>query len=233
MSENEKRKVYFIPGLGADRRVFSLLDLSYCEPVFLDWIKPVKKESLAQYALRFREEIPEQHPLVVGISMGGMMATEMAKKDPQLRAIIISSNKTSQEFPSYLRIGRYVPVYKWMPENFARHVMRISSRFMGGHKKNEQLLLDEIIRDTDHQFVNWAIGAILRWHNVEVPSNLIHIHGTADRVLPYKKVSAHHTIDGGTHVMTIDQPEAVSNMLKMLIFEELLSKSAQSNNLEQ
>jgi hypothetical protein len=40
------KKVYFISGLGADSRVFSFLDLSYFEPVFLDWLPPQKKESL-------------------------------------------------------------------------------------------------------------------------------------------------------------------------------------------
>jgi hypothetical protein len=33
------KKVYFISGLGADKRAFSFLDLSFCEPVFINWIQ--------------------------------------------------------------------------------------------------------------------------------------------------------------------------------------------------
>jgi hypothetical protein len=46
------KKVYFISGLGADKRAFSFLDLSFCEPVFIEWIKPLKNETLQGYALR-------------------------------------------------------------------------------------------------------------------------------------------------------------------------------------
>src|SRR5258705_2778636 len=115
------KRVYFISGLGADKRVFSFLDLSFCEPVYVDWIKPVKKESLEGYALRLREEIPETNPTIVGISFGGMLATEMAKADPNVKAILISSNKTAKEFPGYLRIGRYFPFYKWMPSKMMKN----------------------------------------------------------------------------------------------------------------
>ena len=53
------KKVYFISGLGADKRIFSFLDLSFCEPVFIDWITPLKNESLESYALRLRKQIPD------------------------------------------------------------------------------------------------------------------------------------------------------------------------------
>src|SRR5205085_77479 len=109
------KKVYFISGIGADKRVFSFLDLSFCEPIYVDWIQPFKNESLESYALRLRQTIPQTAPVIVGISFGGMLATEMAKADPNLHAIIISSNKTADEFPKYLRLGRYFPFYKWMP----------------------------------------------------------------------------------------------------------------------
>ena len=70
-------QVYFISGLGADKTVFQLLDLSYCEPVFIDWIKPAKKEPLKAYALRLKAEknMPD-NAVIVGLSFGGMLATE-------------------------------------------------------------------------------------------------------------------------------------------------------------
>src|SRR5436190_22473098 len=99
------KKIYFISGLGADKRVFSFLDLSFCEPIFIDWITPLKKESLESYALRLRQSIPEPEPIIIGISFGGMLATEMAKADNRIKSIIIASNKTSDELPKLFRIG--------------------------------------------------------------------------------------------------------------------------------
>jgi pimeloyl-ACP methyl ester carboxylesterase len=72
-------KVYFISGLCADKRAFSFLNLSFCEPVFINWIQPLKNESLSAYALRLKEQIRDDNPIIVGVSFGGMLATEMAK----------------------------------------------------------------------------------------------------------------------------------------------------------
>lgn len=210
-------KVYFISGLGADKRVFSFLDLSFCEPIFIDWIDPEANESLQSYAFRLRKIIPETNPCIVGISFGGMLVTEMAKTDSAIKAIIIASNKTSDEFPPYLRTGSYFPIYKWTSASIAKSFMLRSTWILGGKSKEAKTLLQQIIMDSDIEFVKWAIGAILQWKNKEVPSNLIHIHGTADKLLPYRYVKADHTIQDGTHLLPLDKPTELSDLLKKLI----------------
>ena len=211
------KKVYFISGLGADKRVFSFLDLSFCEPVFIDWIEPAKKESLQSYALRLRQTIPQPDPVIVGISFGGMLATEMAKVEPNLRAIIISSNKTADEFPKYLRIGKYVPFYKWMPGTVLKRSAFMIKWVFGRNGKEQKKVFLDIIRDTNPDFVKWAIASIMHWQNKTIPKNLVHLHGTADRLLPHRLVKADHLIKGGNHVMPMDSHEEVSMLLKQLI----------------
>lgn len=211
------KNVYFISGLGADKRVFSFLDLSFCQPVFIDWIKPLKKESLAEYAIRLRQQINEKEPVVVGISFGGMLATEMAKAEQGLKAIILSSNKVSSEFPSYLRSGKYMPIYKLLPPLLLQRATLLLSGFLGAKSAQSKRMLDQIIRDADPHFLQWAISAILSWKNTVIPGNLIHIHGTNDKLLPYKLVKADHTIKNGTHVMPMDDHREISTLLKKLI----------------
>lgn len=210
-------KVYFISGLGADQRIFSMMDLSFCEPVFIDWIRPLKNESLKDYALRLRQQIPEPNPCIIGISFGGMLTVEMAKSDTRVRAIILSSNKTHKEFPFYFKAGRYLPVYKWGPAGIARKFALRFSSVLGGTNAAEKKLLKEIILESDLTFVRWAIGAIMNWRNNTIPENIIHIHGSADRLLPLRYVKANHVIEGGTHVMTLDKKEEISRLLKALI----------------
>jgi pimeloyl-ACP methyl ester carboxylesterase len=211
------KKVYFISGLGGDKRVFSFLDLSFCEPVFIDWIEPLKKESLESYALRLREQIPEKNPVIVGVSFGGMLAAEMAKANPDLKAIIISSNKTANEFPAYLRTGKYFPVYRWIPARIANHSAYAVKWILGRNGKEQKKILLQIIREMDIGFVRWAIYAIMHWKNKEIPENVIHIHGTGDILLPYRKVRADYSIKKGNHVMVMDSPGEVSALLKKLI----------------
>ncbi len=211
------KKVYFISGLGADRRVFTLLDLSFCEPVFIDWIKPEVNESLEHYALRLKAYITEPSPVIVGISFGGMLATEIAKADNNSKVIIISSNKTAKEFPPYLKTGNYFPVYKWTSASMAKSFMLRSSWILGGKNKESKKMLRQIILDSDTGFVKWAISAILKWKNREIPLNLTHIHGTADRLLPYRYVKPDYTVNGGTHVMTLDNHETLSALLRQIL----------------
>jgi pimeloyl-ACP methyl ester carboxylesterase len=211
------KNVYFLSGLGADKRVFSFLDLSFCKPVFIDWLKPVKNESLQNYALRLRKEISETDPVIIGISFGGMLASEIAKADGNVKAIIISSNKTHKEFPGYFRIGKYLPLYKWIPGNTKSKMIRPINLFLGAKGKDQKDLLKQIITESDPLFVRWAIGAILHWKSEENSSNIIHIHGTRDRLLPYRYVKADYTIQKGGHLMTMDNHEEISAILKKLI----------------
>ncbi len=210
------QKVYFISGLGADSRAFSLLDLSFCEAIFVDWIKPLPNESLKNYALRLRRQIPDAYPTIIGVSFGGMLATEMAKSDQSVNAIIIASNKSSDEFPFYLRIGKYFPLYKWLPST----LIRISYRFkwlFGVHDKRHTQLLASILADVDPHFLKWAIGAILNWKAKTIPPNVKHIHGTRDKLLPLRYVKPDYLIEGGTHLMSINNPKEVSSLLKQLL----------------
>jgi pimeloyl-ACP methyl ester carboxylesterase len=210
------KNVYFISGLGADKRAFSMLDLSFCEPVFIEWIKPHKKESLKQYALRLRQQIADEHPTVVGVSFGGMLAAEMAKADPYMNVIIIASNKSAAEFPFYLRTGKYLPLYKWLPNKLIKNVPLVS-RVLGVKENDQKKLLVQILADLDPDFLKWAIEAILDWNGKEISNNIKHIHGTKDRLLPCRYIKADFTIDGGTHMMSINKPKEISKLLKELI----------------
>ncbi len=213
-------KVYFISGLGADKRVFSFLDLSFCEPVFIDWIPPHPGETLPGYAARLRQRIPEENPVVVGISFGGMLVTEMAKKETGLRGIIISSNKTHTEFPFWLRLGKYLPLYKLSPAALSKKIMLSNTWLLAGRKKEYKDVQRQIIRDSDMKFVKWAISAILQWKNNTAPSNITHIHGTSDKLLPFRFVKPDHIIKNGSHTMTLDKHQEVSELLRYLIGRE-------------
>lgn len=211
------KRVYFISGLGADKRVFSFLDLSFCKPVFIDWIPPLKNETLIHYALRLRESIPEISPVIVGVSFGGMLAAEMARAEPGIQAIIISSNKSHDELPFYLKSGKYFPIYKWIPSVLLKQGQNFYSSIFGIKGNEQKKVLRQIVLDSDFAFVKWAIGAIMNWKSTDSPANIIHIHGTSDILLRHKYVKADFSIKYGKHLMIMDVPEKISELLKELI----------------
>ncbi len=208
------QKVYFISGLGADKRAFSFLDLSFCEPVFINWLPPKPKETLEAYAARLQATITEPTPIIVGLSFGGMLATEMAKNDSNAKVVIISSNKTTAEFPFWLKIGKYLPIYQWLPDIAFTTTKLGVYWFMGAKTDTEKAAIKAIVNDAKVDFYKWAIGAILHWQNREVPKNVFHVHGTSDKTLPFfltKSVDV--SIKGGEHLMIMNKAAEISALL--------------------
>jgi pimeloyl-ACP methyl ester carboxylesterase len=213
-------KVYFLSGLGADKTVFQLLDLSFCEPVFIDWIKPLPDEQLQQYALRIKKEcIPADDAVIVGLSFGGMLATEIATYYPNTRSIIISSSKTKNEIPALYRAGKYFPLYKWLPGKLQKTFMRFYEKRFGVRSKTGKKIYQNVIKQADISFNRWAIHALLYWDNMEVPANIVHVHGTADKILPYKNITCNYTIQNGGHLMVMENAREISAILQELIVQ--------------
>ena len=211
------RKVYFLSGLGADRRAFSLLDLSFCEPSFIDWLPPVPHESLPDYAGRLLSQISEPDAVIVGLSFGGMLASEMVHQRPGLQAVVISSNKSAAEFPFYLRVGKYLPLYRWAPNRLYKYGGGLNRLLFGARSAEARRIFKAIQADSDPRFVKWAISAILHWNRKEAPDSVVHIHGGRDYLLPARFVQADHLIPHGTHILPLDFPKEVSELLREII----------------
>jgi hypothetical protein len=146
-----------------------------------------------------------------------MLATEMAKSDSTIKAILISSNKIKKEFPGIFMIGKYVPLYMWMPDSLLKKASIFRKLFFGPKGEKQQKIFHQILNDTDTRFTKWAVFAILHWQNAVIPQNIIHIHGTSDKLLPYRLVKADYSIANGTHLMIMNQPEEISVLLKKLV----------------
>ncbi|MCW3112422.1 MAG: alpha/beta hydrolase [Segetibacter sp.] len=211
------KKVYFIAGLGADKRAFTFLDLSFCNPQFIEWVTPSNKETLASYAEKLFTYIKDEEAIIVGLSFGGMLATEMAKNHPRTKVIVISSSKTHLEIPNYLRFWRHFPIYKLHSNKIKNRAGGFVLSILGAKGVEQKKLQLQIMKDSDPIFTRWAMDAIVNWRNIVVPENITHIHGTADKLLPYRYVKADYAIKGGEHVMVMDRPQEVSELLKQII----------------
>jgi len=210
-------KVFFISGLGADKTVFQFLDLSFCEPVFIEWVSPLKNETLQEYALRLKDAYIPDNAMIVGLSFGGMIATEIAKKYPEIKAILISSSKTKYELPPYYRLAKFLPIYRLLSNASVKWFMLHAKWLLGLNNKIQEKIYEDLIKRSDPFFNRWAINAIVTWKNTEIPTNLFHIHGTYDKVLPYKNVTCNYTIEKGQHLMVMQYADVISSLLKELV----------------
>lgn len=217
--------VYCIPGMGVDERLYGNLKLHNCVIHPVKWITPLNNESLPDYAMRLSEQIDRSQPFVlIGVSYGGMCSAEIAKKLNPLKTFLISSCKTSDELPALITIGKMFPIYKFFSEKFLMRVaLKFSKRF-GITTKEEIVLFEKMLKASPDNYFKRAIASIIHWKEHTQAATIVHIHGTADRVLPFKHIkNCNYTIKDGTHWMVMNKAEEISRIIN----EELLKLSPQ------
>jgi pimeloyl-ACP methyl ester carboxylesterase len=213
-------KVYFISGLAADKRVFKYIQLPEgYEIIHLEWIAHDKNESLSEYAGRLAASIETTEPFVlVGLSMGGMIASEIAKKYSPLATILISSISCYQHLPTHLKWAGKLRLHKLVPVSIVKRAA-IMKRLFTTETPDDKITMKQIIRDSDADFIKWAMDAILKWRNEAIPDPIYHLHGTKDEVLPVKYTKPTHFIRNGGHLMIMTRAKEVNRFLE----ETLLS----------
>ena len=211
--------LYFVSGLGVDKRVFRNLTLS---PNFsihhIEWIKPMHKESFTNYAKRLSTIVDKTKPFVlIGLSFGGIMAVEMNHYLQPDKTIIISSAATKNQLPKFIRAIRSMPIYELLPSRFLKKTNALFYWVFGIKTDNEKKLLKQILLDTDVDLLKWSIRSIIHWQNEVIPPSLIHIHGDADKLLPIKYTNANVKIRGGEHFMIYSKASEISKILNEVI----------------
>ena len=213
-----QRTLYFISGLGADERVFQQLKLEGYRVVHFQWEEPERGEDLASYARRLMSQIDTERPVLVGLSFGGLIATEIAKQLEVERVILISSAKTDAEIPGYFKLLRWFPVHRILPFNwFFWAVFWILNWFFGLQERAERTLLRAILKDTNKHFLKWALHRVVTWRNDAVPEATYHVHGTSDRIFPIRIISADCLIPAGGHFMVWNRAEEISQVIDQVL----------------
>lgn len=208
------KRIYIFSGLGTDKRVFQKMDFTAYNTIFIDWISPNKNESIESYAKRLTEQIKDEKPTIIGLSFGGIIAIEVAKIIQTEKIILIASAKTKNEIPNYFRIAGKLNLHKLVPEKLIKLPNFISYWFFGTENKKDKVLLAEILKDTDEIFLKWAIDKIVNWKNEFEHKNVIHIHGTTDRILPFKYINCNIKVIKGGHFMTLNKAKELNQIIK-------------------
>lgn len=209
--------IYIFSGLGVDKRVFDGIDFGPLQPIFLDWIPPLKNESLTNYSKRISKKIKSKKPILIGLSFGGIVATEVSKIIQTENIILLASAKTKFELPLLYRILGKLKINKLIPAFLFRKQHVLSNWFFGIKNDEHKKIFGQILKDTDVTFLKWALNEIANWKNTEEPSKFIHIHGNKDKILPIKNVKTNFVIDNGGHFMTVCQSKEIETIIRQIL----------------
>ena len=209
--------IYILSGLGVDRKVFSKINFEGLQVIHIDWIAPLKKETMAAYAERLSLQINDEQPILVGLSFGGMMAMEIAKIIKVQKIVLLASAKGEYELPFLYKIIGALKLNYVLPKTFLKQHNRLVDYFFGISSKEDKLMLKQILQDTDVKFLKWAINQILNWKNNVVHSSVIHIHGNQDRIIPIRNIKPTYVIENAGHFMTMTHAREIELLLKKVL----------------
>jgi len=217
----ERTKIYLIPGQGSDLRVFSKIKFppNY-EICHIKYVIPPKGESLPAYAKRLSNQIPDDEKfIIVGVSLGGMIAAEIAEIRNPEKVIIISSAKNSTELPKRYNFQKKIPVYKLVGPKLSKSGAKILQPIVEPDRNREKETFKLMLEAKEPEFLKRTIPMIINWERESNSKKIIHIHGDNDKTIPVRNVKYDYLIKDGSHMMTLTEPEKISAILEQILNE--------------
>jgi pimeloyl-ACP methyl ester carboxylesterase len=208
------KRLFFLSGLGADKRVFDFLDLPGHQLHYIDWVEPLPGDSMADYARRLLPQIQCESPVLVGVSFGGMIALEIAHLIKVEMIILISSATSPRAIPRYLKVIGILNLQKLITPRPVKSPGQMLFWLFGVTQREHKTLLAAIMLDTKESFVSWAIQSIMVWKGNSPPCKVVQIHGTRDRIFNFG--AADYAVAGG-HLIIVTNAKEVSEILQNLL----------------
>lgn len=218
--ENPKIHVYFVPGMAANTKIFEYIKLpeSEYEMHFLEWMLPLERESLIDYAMRMVKKITHKNPVLFGVSFGGILVQEMSKFVRTKKIVVVSSVMHQSEFPKRMKFVKLTKAYKLFPTQVFSNVEKLAKYALGETASNRVDLYKKYMSVSDKRYLDWAIDQILNWKQEQKLENIIHIHGSHDRVFPIEYIKGDVIcVKNGTHVMIINKYKWFNENLPQLL----------------
>jgi hypothetical protein len=191
-----ERMNHFYPGMGATSSMFGELWRKEFDGQFHDWPEWRGETSITDIAKRIIEEHKiESGDTVIGTSLGGIVACEIANLIDLERVVLIGSAKSKEEINRIL--STLHPLIDLAPIPF----IQMSS----GKLPND---LAEMFSHSDPAFIRNMSKAIFAWEGFDSEVPVLRIHGTKDLVIPNTK-ETNHEIDGGQLIAMTHRLECI------------------------
>jgi pimeloyl-ACP methyl ester carboxylesterase len=248
---NPLPKLILLPGLGTDGRLFDAQRAAIPDLYVPPWIPHHNKDSLGDYAARMAVEIdkwlkeqnierygaspaslhenqgsPKRDIFILGgVSLGGMLAYEIARHIKPSAVVQIASCRTRKGVNGFLRAaGNIWPVVPTGAMKVAKFVSLPVLRTFGLMEPAQRKLCATMFSEMDSLFMRWAVSAILKWNPEpleDIP--VFQIHGARDQIIPAKFIEADELIPDGGHLINLTQAEAVNAFLRDILDKSIIS----------
>lgn len=210
-----------MPGMAASSTIFEYikLPLEHFELHFLEWGIPEHGCSLSDYAKQMCSKIKHHNPVLLGVSLGGLLVQEMSKYIPVKKIIIVSSIKTCHELPKKMLFARYTKAHKLLPTGLVSNVELLAKYAFGETVTKRLVLYERYLSIRDKDYIDWCLDQLVNWQQKIPPGNLVHIHGEKDAVFPIVNCKGCIPVKKGTHSMIIYRAKWFNENLPSFILD--------------
>jgi len=215
MTAKAQHTLYLFPGQGSDSAIFCKMDFpDSFELKYMVLPTPNKGEMLPEYARRFISEIDTTQPYsLIGVSLGGMICSELADVLEPEKVILISSAKCASEVPSRYRFQQKIRLNRAIPASWYRGGALLLQPLVEPDRNKEKDTFKRMLKSKDKVYMKRAVDMIINWQQETYNPNIIHIHGDKDHTIPIKNVKATIAIASGSHMMALTRGEEIGKLI--------------------
>ncbi|HET6989806.1 MAG TPA: alpha/beta hydrolase [Bacteroidia bacterium] len=219
---NTVTTVYLFPGQGSDERLFSKIKLdSDFRLVNIVYPVPEKGATMTEFAHVISKQIDTSGAYIfIGVSLGGMLCTEMADFMNPEKIIIISSAECYKELPFRYRFQKTIPLNKIIPKRLMKWGAQILQPIVEPDREKEKTIFKSMLESKSPLYYKRTVNMIINWDRKKGNSNIIHIHGTNDHTIPIRNVKADYTIENGSHMMTLTRGDEINKLIESILIPQ-------------
>ena len=212
---NNPIAVYLFPGQGSDERLFVKIELGSGYKIFyIKYPVPYKGATMKDYAIEISKQIDtSQQYIMIGVSLGGMICSELSDILNPEKIIIISSAKCRKELPFRYRFQKAIPLNKIIPGFLVKIGAQILQPIVEPDRNKNKSIFKSMLKSKSSKYYKRTVDLIVNWNRDSCNFNIIHIHGTKDHTIPIRNVKFDYKIDKGSHMMTLTRGDEINNLI--------------------
>lgn len=210
-----KPRVWVLPGMGADSRIFRSLKFPW-SATFLEWLDPKDGETISSYADRLLNghDIAD-NDLIFGYSFGGIVAQDWASRNKVQRVVLLNSLHHKSTVRPFFRLLSLTGILRWAPKNSVIKFIFFLARLHS--KPTSQLdLTIEMMEQFDDRYYRWVLKQILSWRHPTPLCPIDVIQGEVDPVFLHSTYEEKRTwtLKDAAHLSFQTHGQEISYLLK-------------------
>lgn len=214
-----KKRVFFIPGLGATKLAFSKIGDINAEKVFVSWIPNLEDESLEDYSKRIIDLYQiTSADIIAGFSLGGLVAQIISNLLGIKEVILISSFRDKSDLKFLFQQALKIELVKVVPAVRLPVLENIIVNVLGSGTAESTPILNQMIEASDYNFMKWCVVKLAEANTpINSQVKLHNIIGTKDRIVMTWKNESTYIVPNGSHLMVYDNAEEVTEIIRNIL----------------